>query len=146
MSRWASSALFFTVLACDAQAAPQPCPKKLTPMLVTDDPTLRPSEIGIVRLSEVRYDEVSKQLSSGGGYTKSIRLEAGASQFPIEIEFDISDLKVGPIAFKFSAIGDTAAEIERPHFTSYGYQMTGFAATMFGWPAAIWVRKARSRF
>jgi hypothetical protein len=111
MSRCALSALLFTVLACDAQAAPHPCPNKLSAMLVTDDPTLRPSEIVIVRLREVRYDEVSKQFAFGGDYSKSLRLEAGALQFPIVLEFDISDIKVCPVAFAFSAIGDTAAEI-----------------------------------
>lgn len=141
--------MFLLTLADSAQAAAHSCPNKLSGVLWTDDQTLRPSEVTIIYLDEIRYDIHLKRLaiaSMSDNKPRSIRLDAGDRKFPIPFEFDISDIDTCPLGFSFLVRGDTAAQIGKFHFSNYPYQMTGQAFTIDGTPTSIWVRKSRSSF
>jgi hypothetical protein len=151
MGRWLLTLLLSQALVCAAHAEPQPCsnPNKLFGVLVTDDPSLRPSEVLIIRLNEVRYDDRSRRLTIWGDKkTKITRLDGRELNFPIAFEFDISDLKTCPLAFAISVIGDKAEKIGEFHFASYGHQTRGYGFTLPGLPSptAIWITKTKSNF
>jgi hypothetical protein len=151
MGRWSLTLLLLQALVCVAHAEPQTCPNpnKLFGVLSTSDSSLRPSEVLIIRLNEVRYDDSSRRLTIWGDEkAKSIRLDGRELKFPIAFEFDISDLKTCPVAFAISAIGDKAEKIGNFHFANYGYQMKGYGFTLPGlpFPTAIWMVKTKLYF
>lgn len=127
-----------------ATAGPLPCPDKLPGSLTSNDPTLLPSDVIIIRLNEIAFNPASGLVTIWPPL-KTIQFQNPGSTFPIGFEFDISDLNACPLGFEISTIGDSAAEIDKFHYHK-SYQMRG-EAQIYPWNSTmIPVYKPRSRF